>query len=74
MVLDNIAIYHDYEGIARWCLGDWKTNKEGTKAYKAFYDGIKDKLHVRFIKVKGHSNDKYNDMADMLAKEALGLN
>lgn len=47
---------------------------EGTKAYKAFYDGIKDKLHVRFIKVKGHSNDKYNDMADMLAKEALGLN
>lgn len=38
---DNIAIYHDYEGIARWCLGDWKTNKEGTKAYKAFYDGIK---------------------------------
>ena len=35
---------------------------------------MKDKLHVRFIKVKGHSNDKYNDMADMLAKEALGLN
>lgn len=70
----NIAIYHDYEGIARWCLGEWKTNKDGTKAYKAYYDSIKDKLHVRFVKVKGHSNDKYNDMADMLAKEALGLN
>lgn len=71
---ESIAIYHDYEGIARWCLGDWKTNKGGTKAYKAFYDSIKDKLYVRFVKVKGHSNDKYNDMADMLAKEALGLN
>ena len=70
---DSIRIYHDYEGIARWCLGEWKTNKEGTKAYKAFYDSIKDKLNVKFIKVKGHSNDKYNDLADMLAKKALGI-
>ena len=36
--LPAIEIYHDYEGIAKWCLGEWKTNKEGTKAYKAFYD------------------------------------
>lgn len=70
---DSITIYHDYEGIARWCLGEWKTNKEGTKAYKAFYDSIKDRLKVKFIKVKGHSNDKYNDMADALAKKALGI-
>ncbi len=71
--LESITIYHDYEGIARWCLGDWKTNKEGTKAYKQFYDGIKGKVHVTFRKVKGHSGDKYNDMVDMLAKKALGI-
>lgn len=70
----SIVIYHDYEGIARWCLGEWKANKEGTKAYKAYFDSIKDSINIRFVKVKGHSNDKYNDMADMLAKEALGLN
>lgn len=69
----SLVIYHDYEGIARWCLGEWKTNKEGTKAYKAYFDSVKDKVNIRFVKVKGHSNDKYNDMADMLAKEALGL-
>ncbi|MBQ3463763.1 MAG: ribonuclease H, partial [Clostridia bacterium] len=28
---------------------------------------------VNFIKVKGHSCDKYNDMADKLAKEAVGV-
>lgn len=67
----KLIIYHDYEGIARWCLGDWKTNKEGTKAYKAYYDSIKDKLSVSFQKVKGHSGDKYNDMADELAKSAI---
>lgn len=71
--LSQITIVHDYEGIARWCLGEWKTNKEGTKAYKAYYDSIKDKVHIIFRKVKGHSGDHYNDMVDKLAKEALGL-
>lgn len=69
----KLALYYDYEGIAKWCTGEWKTKKEGTAAYKQFYDGIKDRLQVRFIKVKGHSNDEYNDMADMLAKSALGI-
>ncbi len=69
----EIAIYHDYEGIAAWALGRWKTNKEGTRAYKAYYDSISDKLKVRFVKVKGHSGDKYNDMADELAKKAAGI-
>ena len=69
----EIAIYHDYEGIAKWCLGEWKTNKEGTKAYKAFYDKAKSRVKIRFVKVAGHSGNKYNDMADELAKEALGI-
>ena len=71
--IPEITIYHDYEGIAKWCLGDWKTNKEGTKAYKAFYDEISAKVSIHFQKVAGHSGDKYNDMADKLAKEALGI-
>ncbi|MCI8668798.1 MAG: reverse transcriptase-like protein [Lachnospiraceae bacterium] len=69
----KLIIYHDYEGIARWCLGEWKTNRKGTRDYKAFYDSIKDRLQVHFVKVAGHSGDKYNDMADELAKQALGI-
>ena len=75
--LDNgyksISIYHDYQGISSWCLGEWKTNKAGTIAYKEFYDSIKDRLRVYFVKVKGHSGDTYNDMADNLAKKAVGI-
>lgn len=71
--LDSIAIYHDYAGISKWCLGEWKANKEGTKAYKAYYDSIRDTVKISFVKVTGHSNDKYNDMADELAKRALGI-
>lgn len=69
----KLFIYHDYEGIARWCLGEWKTNKEGTKAYRDFYLEAAKKVEIHFVKVKGHSNDKYNDLADKLAKNALGI-
>lgn len=71
--IPKIAIYHDYEGIAKWCLGLWKTNKEGTKAYKAFYQEASKKITIKFVKVAGHSGDTYNEMADRLAREALGL-
>lgn len=71
--IKQIAIYHDYEGIAKWCTGEWKTNKEGTKAYRAFYEEASKKVTVKFVKVTGHSGDRYNDMADRLAREALDL-
>ncbi|MBE6014880.1 MAG: reverse transcriptase-like protein [Lachnospiraceae bacterium] len=71
--IKKITIFHDYEGIAKWPTGEWKTNKEGTASYKAFYDAHKGILDIRFVKVKGHSGDKYNDLADSLAKKALGI-
>lgn len=69
--LKKLIIYHDYQGIASWCLGEWKTNKEGTRAYKEYYDSIQGKLDVAFCKVKGHSGDTWNDLADQLAKELI---
>ncbi|MBE5958851.1 MAG: RNase H [Lachnospiraceae bacterium] len=69
----EVIIYHDYEGIAKWPLGLWKTNKKGTKDYKAYYDKSKNSIKILFEKVKGHSGDKYNDLADALAKKACGV-
>lgn len=66
----KIYLHYDYEGIRSWALGFWKTNKEGTIYYKNFYDSIKDKLEVKFIKVEAHSGVKYNELVDKLAKEA----
>ncbi len=67
----NIVIYFDYEGIEKWCKGYWKTNKIGTQNYKRFYDSIKNDINVIFKKVKAHSGNKYNELADKLAKRAL---
>ena len=68
-----VKVYHDYEGIAKWPLGEWKAGKEGTIAYKQFFDEHKNQIAISFHKVTGHSGDKYNDEADRLAKKALGL-
>ena len=71
--IHKLKIYHDYEGISRWCLGEWQATKKGTISYVSFYNKIKNKLKVKFVKVKGHSGDKYNELADKLAKKALGI-
>lgn len=68
---ERLFIVHDYQGVAAWCTGEWKTNKEGTKAYKSFFDSLQGFLSVQFRKVKGHSGDVYNDLADKLAKSAI---
>ena len=68
-----LQIYHDYEGVARWADGSWRANKAGTKAYSEACRAAGQQLSLRFHKVKGHSGDKYNDLADLLAKTALGL-
>lgn len=69
----SLTIYYDYEGIEKWCTGAWKANKEGTIAYRDFYRKACESLRIRFVKVKGHSGDKYNDLADRLARQAVGL-
>lgn len=72
--ISHLTIYHDYMGISKWCLGEWKANKKGTILYKKYFDQVRKKVNISFEKVKGHSGDKYNDLADALAKKACGVN
>jgi len=69
----TLVIYHDYEGIEKWCTKAWEAKQNGTKKYKAYYDRIEKQLDIRFVKVKAHSGDQHNEQADRLAKDALGL-
>lgn len=69
---EKIKIYHDYEGLSKWVSGEWQAKSDAAKMFLYIYhtkfDGV---LEIQFKKVKGHSNNKYNDKADMLAKSAL---
>lgn len=67
----KVYIHYDYTGIKSWAEGEWKTNIELTQNYKNFIDEKKKEIEINFIKVKAHSNDKFNERADRLAKDAV---
>lgn len=70
---DYLCIYYDYMGIEKWAKGEWKTNKTGTKQYKELADQYSKAVDVDFMKVAAHTGDFYNERADVLAKESVGI-
>ncbi|MDO4281981.1 MAG: ribonuclease H family protein [Peptococcaceae bacterium] len=68
-----LTIYYDYLGIEHWATGTWKRNLPETQAYHAFCQDAFLRLTVHFVKVKSHSGNHYNDLADKLARRAINL-
>lgn len=66
-----LTIAYDYAGIEKWCTGEWQAKKAGTQAYRDDCQEVRSRLSLSFLKVKGHSGDTYNEMADALAREAI---
>lgn len=71
--LKEITIYYDYLGIEMWATGKWKRNKKGTIAYYDYFQSCKDEIEVHFKKVKAHTGVAGNEIADRLAKQAVGI-
>lgn len=68
---EKVVICHDYIGLSEWAAGRWKTNKDLTKYYAQFMKPYLDL--ISFKKVAGHTGVQGNELADKLAKQALGL-
>lgn len=70
----SVRIFHDYEGIAKWATGDWRTNTPISIMYAAKVREIyAPKLMISFCKVEAHTGVQYNELADRLAKAAVGI-
>lgn len=69
----EMYIVHDYQGISSFVTGAWTPKTVEAKDYtKAMKGLIKEyDLNIHFVKVKGHSNNKFNDLADNLAKQGV---
>ena len=73
--MTSLVIHYDYLGIEKWVTGEWKRNNDYTKSYHEFMNKMMNDhdISVYFRKVKAHSNDKFNDRADELAKKGAQL-
>ena len=71
--LRELTVLYDYKGIEEWATGGWKTNNPATKAYKEFMDPSNRKVDVVFEKVAAHTGIEGNEMADVMAKSAVGI-
>lgn len=69
----KIIVFYDYQGISSWANGEWKCNLPLTIGYRDKIREFRKEIEILFVKVKAHSNDKYNDLADHLAKKSLGI-
>lgn len=69
----KITVFYDYQGISSWTNGEWKCNLPLTIGYRDKIKEFRKEIEILFVKVKAHSNDKYNDLADYLAKKSLGI-
>lgn len=60
--------------VEKWKSNGWKTSSKKPVENKDLWLQLVElcrKHHVRFIKVKGHSGDLYNEMCDRLATGAI---
>lgn len=72
--INDITIAYDYKGIECWVTGEWTANNNLTQSYsKAMRQEIANKLNIKFKKVKAHSGNKFNEQADYLAKQSIGI-
>lgn len=69
----RVYIYYDYSGISEWVTGTWSRKNDFTKRYHDYMKTMQEFIDIKFVKVKGHSGDKWNDYVDKLAKQALGI-
>ena len=62
------SIHFDYQGLASWVEGTWKTRTSFTQAYAERVRALG--MTLTWHKVQAHSGATYNELVDRLAREA----
>ena len=66
--INDITIYHDYNGLEMWAKGIWKTKKPVSKSYSEFMRIVS--IKINWVKIESHTGVKWNEYDDKLAKNA----
>lgn len=71
--IKEINLYFDYAGVEAYLTGAWEVKTPLALYYRQTMEIMQDVVKIHFIKIKGHSGNWGNDIADTLAKEAAGV-
>lgn len=69
--ISEITLFYDYQGIEDWATGTWQAKLPYTQDYVKFYNKVKTRVKVNFVKVEAHTGVELNELVDKLAKEAI---
>lgn len=72
----EVVIFHDYLGVGHHATGAWKRKTEFSKVYYEWMQKFfreHPEIKVDFSKVDAHTGDDFNEIADGLAKQSVGL-
>ncbi|MCM1065532.1 MAG: ribonuclease H family protein [Eubacterium sp.] len=67
----SVEIRYDYQGIEKWVTGEWRSKTELTRKYAVSMREWGKSISIRFTKVAAHTNVRYNELADKMAKKGL---
>jgi ribonuclease HI len=72
--ISDIAIFHDYVGVAYHATGFWERKEPSSVEYYQKINKLmkENYINVSFVKVDSHTGDKFNEIADELAKYSVG--
>lgn len=72
--IKELDIYHDYIGLSKWPLKEWKAKTSVTKMYREIvWFAMSSGVRIRWHKVRGHSGNTFNDLADRFANKGRAL-
>lgn len=66
--IKEIYMVHDYQGISSYITGAWTPKEVESVEYTNWVKEVEKHIKINFVKVKGHSNSKFNNRVDELAK------
>lgn len=71
----NVIVCHDYIGVYTLVSGDFKAKNKFTQKYIEYMNQLNYSRNIiEFKHIQGHSNNKWNDYVDELAKQAFNYN